>query len=100
MTASGTTGTITTTTITTTTTNTITIKVLYFAFLREKTCLDFEIFTIPHSSTVLDLIEIIQLEYQIKLSNCLISRNLQIIEITEILKDEDELVIIPPVSGG
>ena len=76
------------------------MKVLYFAHLKEITCTDSEDL---HFTNISQVMIHLKLKYPtLIIDNCLISLNSNIIpkDYEGILTDDDELVFIPPVSGG
>lgn len=76
------------------------MKVLYFAHLKEITRTDSEDLHFTNISQV--LIHLKNKYPTLILDNCLLSLNSNIIpkDHDGILSDDDELVFIPPVSGG
>ena len=74
--------------------------VLYFAQLKEITGIPNEIFKF---SKLQDLLSHLYTKYpKLKLNNCLLSLNCNIIPFSYDgeISEQDELVFIPPVSGG
>jgi molybdopterin converting factor small subunit len=76
------------------------MKVLYFAHLKDITCTDSETLNLNNISQV--MIHLKNKYPKLSLDNCLLSLNANIIpkDHNGILSDADELVFIPPVSGG
>jgi molybdopterin converting factor subunit 1 len=81
----------------------IRINLLYFAFVKDKTGIEFELLDLPSDTTVKSLIKIILEKYP-SLSNLMdmiqISVNYKIVDVDTILKDGDEVAFLPPISGG
>lgn len=76
------------------------MKVLYFSHLKQITGLEEETLYTTSISQTLDHLK--QKYSSLNLDHCLISLNCNIItpEYDGVLSDKDELVFIPPVSGG
>jgi molybdopterin converting factor subunit 1 len=79
------------------------VKVKFFAVLRERAGTAGAIQEIKEGSTVRELWEILQRDYpqlaQVQ-ARILYAVNLNYVNGDHILKDEDEVVFVPPVSGG
>lgn len=78
------------------------IKMLYFAQVRDITQIAEEVLEIQQNSTVKDLLDLLGKKYPQILSeknlgisiNCMISKN------DAVLRDSDEVALLPPISGG
>jgi sulfur-carrier protein len=81
----------------------ISINLLYFAFVKDKTGVEFDLLDLPSDTSVKSLIHLI-LEKHPALSNIIdmiqISVNYKIVDVDTILKDGDEIAFLPPISGG
>ena len=82
----------------------IRVTVLYFAYIHETTRKKKEIMELSTNTSVKDLISIILTRYpNIKnINNIKISVNYHIVNSTSnsILKNDDEVALLPPISGG
>ena len=79
------------------------IKVRYFASLREAAGVDHEFFEVPDQHSMVGLLfDQIKVKYQFNLGQDLVraSVNGRYASMKTELKSEDEIVFIPPVSGG
>jgi molybdopterin converting factor subunit 1 len=81
----------------------ISINLLYFAFVKDKTGVEFDLLDLPSDTSIKSLIKIILEKYP-SLSNIIdmikISVNYKIVDVDTILKDGDEIAFLPPISGG
>lgn len=81
----------------------IRIHLLYFAFVKDKTGVEFDLLELPSDTSVKSLIKIILEKYP-GLGNIVdmiqISVNYKIVDVDTILKDGDEIAFLPPISGG
>jgi len=79
------------------------IRVKFFAILRERAGTSVAIKELANGSTVADLWRELQKDY-IKLDvpgiRLLYAVNQNYVSLDHVLKDQDEVVFIPPVSGG
>jgi len=81
---------------------TIQIKMLYFAQVRDITQIHNEVLEIKQNSSTKDLLNLLYIKYpklpdvkNLSVSiNCLVSKS------DIILKDSDEVALLPPISGG
>ncbi|GKS61277.1 MAG: MoaD/ThiS family protein [Candidatus Nitrosocosmicus sp.] len=83
-------------------TSNIQIIVLYFAQVREATKVKKETLEISKNSSVTDLLSLIRTRYP-KLRNVSdfnTSVNYKLVNSDAILRDKDEVALLPPVSGG
>jgi sulfur-carrier protein len=81
----------------------INIVILYFAFIKDITGVKFDLLELPSDISVKGLIEIILEKYP-RLSNIInmiqISVNYKIVDRDTILREGDEVALLPPISGG
>jgi MoaD family protein len=80
------------------------IRILYFAFLKDLTGVRSDTMKLPFGSTIHNLLtNILKIYPQIN-SNLLklikVSVNYKIVDAKTILKDGDEVALLPPISGG
>lgn len=83
-------------------TSNIQIIVLYFAQVREATKVKKETLEISKNSSVTDLLSLIRTRYP-ELRNVIdfnTSVNYKLVNSDAILRDKDEVALLPPVSGG
>lgn len=83
-------------------TSNIQIIVLYFAQVREATKVKKETLEISKNSSVTDLLSLIRTRYP-ELRNVIdfnTSVNYKLVNSDVILRDKDEVALLPPVSGG
>lgn len=81
----------------------ITIKVLFFAQLRDRFGADELAVVLPHGATGAHLMEwLSQRNPKVKelLDVSRLAVNCEYVSLNHVLQDNDEVVIIPPVSGG
>jgi molybdopterin converting factor subunit 1 len=81
----------------------ISITILYFARVKDITGVKKETMDLPPNTSIKKLLAKISLSYpDIKsiLNVVKISVNYKIIDMNTILKDGDEVALLPPVSGG
>tara|TARA_Y100000590_G_scaffold147621_2_gene169492 strand:- start:4481 stop:4747 length:267 start_codon:yes stop_codon:yes gene_type:complete len=81
----------------------ILLHVFFFANLREQIGLNSVVWEISSTSTVKDIIIKISKEFNISekiISKYLYAVNNEYVDIDAKFKNQDELAIIPPVSGG
>ncbi len=85
-------------------TSKIRVNVLYFAYIHETTRKKEEIMELSTNTSIKDLISIILTRYpNIKnIKNVKISVNYRLVNSNSnsILKNEDEVALLPPISGG
>lgn len=81
----------------------INITLLYFAFIKEITGVKFDLLELPSDIPVKSLVEIILEKYP-RLRNIInmiqISVNYKVVDRDTILKEGDEVALLPPISGG
>jgi molybdopterin converting factor subunit 1 len=83
-------------------TSNIQITVLYFAQVREATKVKKETLEISKNTSVTDLLSLIRTRYP-ELRNVIdfnTSVNYKLVNSDAILRDKDEVALLPPVSGG
>lgn len=80
----------------------IQITVLYFAQIREATKVKREILELSPNTTLKDLINLIHRRYpELRtVKNFKTSVNYHLVKPDAILKNEDEVALLPPISGG
>ena len=80
----------------------IQITVLYFAQIREATKVKREILELSPNATLKDLINLIHRRYpELRaVKNFKTSVNYHLVKPDAILKNEDEVALLPPISGG
>lgn len=78
------------------------ITVLYFAQIREATKIKRETFELSPNVSLRDLIKIIHTRHPelSNVKNFKTSVNYQLLNPDTILRDEDEVAFLPPISGG
>lgn len=81
----------------------ILLHVLFFANLREQIGLNSIVWEVSSSSSVRDIISKISKEFNVSevvISKYLYAINNEYVDLDTKFKNQDELAIIPPVSGG
>ena len=81
----------------------INIKILYFAFIKELTGVRSDKMKLPYGSTIHNLLtNILDIYPQIHnlLKSIKVSVNYKVVDTDTILKDGDEVALLPPISGG
>ena len=84
-------------------TSQIHITILYFASVKDATGLRMEVIELPRDTSIEKLLTKISLTYpNIKsiLNIIQISVNYKVVNMDTILKDGDEVALLPPISGG
>ena len=79
------------------------IRVLYFGIVRERLGLREEIVELAAGSTVADLTAILSAKHgnlAAGVSALRLAVNLEYVDSDTTLRDDDEVAVIPPVSGG
>ncbi len=77
------------------------VKVKYFSIIRELLSKEEEIIEIPQKSRIEDLLNLLYSKYpQLMEYSFLIAKNHTYSKKKEKLNDNDEIALIPPVSGG
>ena len=80
----------------------IQVTILYFAQVREATKVKRETLELSNNASVMDLLLIIRSRYP-KLKNMNdfnTSVNYKLVDSRAILRDKDEVALLPPISGG
>jgi len=80
----------------------IQITIHYFAQVREATRIKYETLKLSRDISVMDLLSLIHTRYPKlrNVSNFSISVNYQLVKSNTILRDKDEVALLPPISGG
>ncbi|MGN6347489.1 MAG: molybdopterin converting factor subunit 1 [Candidatus Nitrosocosmicus sp.] len=81
----------------------ISISLLYFAFIKDITGVEFDSLELPSGISVKSLIEIILEKYPhlSKIINMIqVSVNYKVVDRDTLLKEGDEVALLPPISGG
>ncbi|MER5174540.1 MAG: molybdopterin converting factor subunit 1 [Candidatus Nitrosocosmicus sp.] len=84
-------------------TSQIHITILYFASVKDATGLRMEAIELPRDTSIEKLLTKISLTYpniQSILNIIQISVNYKVVNMDTILKDGDEVALLPPISGG
>ncbi|PPR76778.1 MAG: Molybdopterin synthase sulfur carrier subunit [Alphaproteobacteria bacterium MarineAlpha2_Bin1] len=83
------------------------MKVVYFAWVRERVGINYEIIELPEDiksiETLLSFLSLKSPAHKDALSNRKLlkfSVNFEFVEITQRIKNDDEVAIFPPVTGG
>ena len=87
------------------TSKTITIRVLFFASLRETLGTTLANLTVPNECTVEMLLQNIQEAYSkdnplFDTCNLRVAINQQLVEFDHVVRQNDEVAIFPPITGG
>jgi len=79
------------------------VRVLYFGIVRERLGLREEAVELSEGSTVADLTTLLSAKYgniASGVSSLRLAVNLEYVDSAAVLHDDDEVAVIPPVSGG
>lgn len=79
------------------------VRVLYFAILRERLGLNEEGYELEEGARVSDLLALLERRHgdvSEGVSSVRVAVNNEYVDSSRVLRDEDEVAIIPPVSGG
>ena len=79
------------------------IRILYFATVRDATGIKMESIDLSKDTTISEMLSKISMIYpKLKhiLNNIQISVNYRIVDFNTVLKDGDEVALLPPISGG
>jgi len=79
------------------------VKVKLFAIVRDRTARGEVTLTLPEDATIATAAEQLAADFPAiaqHLPRCAFALNLEYTNVSEPLKDGDELAVIPPVSGG
>ncbi len=81
----------------------VNITILYFAFIKELTGVKADTMKLPYGSTIQNLLtNILNIYPQINslIKSVKVSVNYKVVDKNTILKDGDEVALLPPISGG
>ena len=81
----------------------INITILYFAFIKELTGVKADTMKLPYGSTIHNMLtNVLNIHPQVNrfLKSVKVSVNYKVVDKNTILKDGDEVALLPPVSGG
>jgi MoaD family protein len=84
-------------------TSIVRISILYFATVKDATGIRMESIDISNDTTIREMLSKISIIYpKLKhiLNNIQISVNYRIVDFNTVLKDGDEVALLPPISGG
>ena len=84
-------------------TSIVRISILYFATVKDATGIRMESIDLSKDTTISEMLSKISMIYpKLKhiLNNIQISVNYRIVDFNTILKDGDEVALLPPISGG
>jgi molybdopterin converting factor subunit 1 len=84
-------------------TSIVRISILYFATVKDATGIRMESIDLSDDTTIREMLSKISIIYpKLKhiLNNIQISVNYRIVDFNTILKDGDEVALLPPISGG
>jgi molybdopterin converting factor subunit 1 len=79
------------------------VRVLYFGIVRERLGVREEVVEVPAGSTVASLTQLLSAKHgnlAAGVSALRLAVNLEYVDAGTILRDDDEVAVIPPVSGG
>ena len=79
------------------------VKIIFFSILREKLNIREIFIECEKNTTLIQAIEILQKQIDIAdydLKSCMFAVNQKYVENSYILNENDEIAVIPPVSGG
>jgi MoaE-MoaD fusion protein len=83
--------------------STIRISILYFATVKDATGIRMELIDLSNDTSIREMLSKISIIYpKLKhiLNNIQISVNYRIVDLNTVLKEGDELALLPPISGG
>ena len=84
-------------------TSTVRISILYFATVKDATGIRMESIDLSNDTSIREMLSKISIIYpKLKhiLNNIQISVNYRIVDLNTVLKDGDEVALLPPISGG
>jgi len=84
-------------------TSIVRISILYFATVKDATGIRMESIDLSKDTTISEMLSKISMIYpKLKhiLNNIQISVNYRIVDFNTVLKDGDEVALLPPISGG
>jgi molybdopterin converting factor subunit 1 len=83
--------------------STIRISILYFATVKDATGIRMESIDLSNDTSIREMLSKISIIYpKLKhiLNNIQISVNYRIVDLNTVLKEGDEVALLPPISGG
>jgi MoaE-MoaD fusion protein len=83
--------------------STIRISILYFATVKDATGIRMELIDLSNDTSIREMLSKISIIYpKLKhiLNNIQISVNYRIVDLNTVLKEGDEVALLPPISGG
>jgi molybdopterin converting factor subunit 1 len=84
-------------------TSTVRISILYFATVKDATGIRMESIDLSNDTSIREMLSKISTIYpKLKhiLNNIQISVNYKIVDLNTVLKEGDEVALLPPISGG
>jgi molybdopterin converting factor subunit 1 len=84
-------------------TSTVRISILYFATVKDATGIRMESIDLSNDTSIREMLSKISIIYpKLKhiLNNIQISVNYRIVDLNTVLKEGDEVALLPPISGG
>jgi MoaE-MoaD fusion protein len=84
-------------------TSTVRISILYFATVKDATGIRMELIDLSNDTSIREMLSKISIIYpKLKhiLNNIQISVNYRIVDLNTVLKEGDEVALLPPISGG
>ena len=84
-------------------TSTVRISILYFATVKDATGIRMESINLSKDTSIREMLSKISIIYpKLKhiLNNIQISVNYRIVDLNTVLKEGDEVALLPPISGG
>jgi molybdopterin converting factor subunit 1 len=84
-------------------TPTVRISILYFATVKDATGIRMESIDLSNDTSIREMLSKISIIYpKLKhiLNNIQISVNYRIVDLNTVLKEGDEVALLPPISGG
>jgi molybdopterin converting factor subunit 1 len=84
-------------------TSTVRISMLYFATVKDATGIRMESIDLSNDTSIREMLSKISIIYpKLKhiLNNIQISVNYKIVDLNTVLKEGDEVALLPPISGG
>ena len=84
-------------------TSTVRISILYFATVKDATGIRMESINLSNDTSIREMLSKISIIYpKLKhiLNNIQISVNYRVVDLNTVLKEGDEVALLPPISGG
>ena len=79
----------------------VNIKIYFFASIREKLGKKEILYQLEKGSTVTQLLQLLKVKFNlISVNDCMVAVDMEYVEKDYIIKNEDKIFLIPPVSGG